>query len=154
MPTSRILRNLAFVVTMGATVVAMQSHVLAMGSSIGEFCYAYYNGYGCPPCSYGGIPPLWNASGTCDFSGQEDPEEVAGWYCYNEGYACASDCEGQYPYFLADYFSWATSESDPCYDVATDPYCWFTWAGGSCTAGSNSSWTCGCSGWNWCECGR
>ena len=152
MRTIRILRGAAFVLTTVTTVLALQSRVLGMGSTIAEFCYAYYNDYGCPPCSYGLIPPGWSAEGTCDFSSQENIEQVAGWYCYCEGAACSDDCQYEYPYFLVDYFSYAMWPSDPCYRAATDPYCWFTWAGGWCVAGPTSSWKCSCSGWNWCEC--
>lgn len=144
-----IIRNLAFLVMVSATLAAMQSRVLTMGTAIVSFCYAWNQSHDCYPCQEGGIPPDWSASGQCDFSAFEDPEQLGAAYCYDQWEACVSACEDEYPYYLAG-FNW--DPWDPCYDILIRPSCWVTWAQGGCDAGMYSSWTCPCSRWNVCEC--
>jgi hypothetical protein len=150
----RIIRNLVFVLLVCTVIGGMQTSVLALGSHFTSFCNAWG---GLHPCSCSdeggwGYPPSWWGIGSCDFSGEEDPQEVGAAYCYDEWIACSADCEGEYPDFLADWYASNWSQQDPCYEVLSDRGCWWTWAEGGCTAGPTSTFTCSCSSWMICEC--
>jgi hypothetical protein len=146
------VRNFAFVAMLCATLAAMQARVLAMGEEIEDACDAWADGegYACWHCATGlGWEPDWEAEGSCDFSGIEDEEQrlnTAGAYCDDLWYACIDSCEEGYDDYLAAYFEWAMSETDPCYPAAIEPSNWWTWGQASCEAGETSQWACSCEG--------
>jgi hypothetical protein len=152
-------RNLAFVLFICSATIAVQVDLLAsMGSALRSACDNWEDGenYDCTDCSTGGgFPPEWEAEGSCDFSEIENEEDLlntAAAYCMEIMEGFDQTCESEYGQNLASYFEWSLPEWDPCYQVAKDSGCWFTWATASCDAGPTSTWSGSCDGWNWCEC--
>jgi hypothetical protein len=144
-------RRVAFVGLVAATMLAVNARVLASGPGIGWFC-SLWASYGCECNQDQGFPPAWSANGSCDFSSEEVPEEVGAAYCEDYWYGCSADCESAYPSYLANYYDSTLPKQDACYRAMTSPNCWVTWADGSCSAGSNSTWGCSCGRFMWCDC--
>ena len=154
-------RNLAFIVLLCSMFLALQANVFAsMTSTIQDFCEAWEDGpnWDCTECATGlGFPPGWSADGECDFSGIEDENErleVAGAYMADAWFACDDACgpnEG-YPQWVAEWYWWATSESDPCFSVLTDDECWWTWGQAGGQTGTFTTWSCSCQRFNVCVC--
>jgi hypothetical protein len=153
------LRHFSFILLLSAAFVATQARVLAMGGHISEFCDNWDSGedYECTDCNDDeGIPPDWNANGSCDFSGIEDEElllQTAAAYCEGFYDACEDECSQDYPAFVADYYESVMNETEPCYQAATSPECFEAWAQGGCIAGAESTWECSCGVFFVCECG-
>jgi hypothetical protein len=160
MGSLKTVRNLGFVAMLCTIFAAVEARVLAvgMGDAIEEACAGWFDGegYDCQDCSTGeGFPPDWGAHGSCDFSGIEDEEErliTAGNYCDGMWYACMESCETEYDDYVAAWFEFYMSPSDPCYEAAKDPSNWSTWGQGSCLAGNTSSWECSCDAFFFGEC--
>lgn len=150
MITVRMARNLMFIVMLAITVMASETGVLAMGASLGEACDP--EEYTCE-CNIGnGFPPGWEASGNCDFSEANDPEQEGGAFCNGIYDACDEDCGEPYAEYVANYYSAYMNPSDPCYSAATDPDSYITWGNGSCNAGGFTTWWCSCQFFFFAEC--
>ena len=152
-------RNLAFVTLVCIGTFAFETKVFAaMGDALENVCDNWDNGVGfnCTHCSTGGgFPPEWTAEGSCDFSeieSQEEREQTAAAYCMEHMGGFDQTCETEFDNHLATWFEFNMSTSDPCYQAAKTPGCWFTWANASCDAGAQSSWNGNCEAFLTCEC--
>ena len=151
-------RNLAFVVMLGAGFAATQADLLAVGGAIRSFCDAWedHGSYDCTDCNTDqSFPPGWDASGSCDFSGIVDEEEMlltAAAYVQSAGSACDETCGGEYADYIADWYEDFGNPFDPCYQAQKDPQCWVTWSQAGGDAGPQSSWNCSCQYFFYCEC--
>ena len=159
MPSLTLVRKLSFVLFVCIACVAIEVRVFAaMGDALENVCDNWDNGVGfnCTNCSMGGgFPPEWTANGSCDFSeieDQEEREQTAAAYCMEHMSGFDQTCETEFDNYLATYFDNYMPTSDPCYNSAKRPECWFTWANASCDAGTSSSWSGNCDAFFICEC--
>lgn len=151
--TARALRRLSFCVVLAATVFAARTGVLAMGTHISGWCASWSGTYD-GECWVGdGFPPGWYSHGYIDLSEEEEPELTGAGLCNGLYDSCDEECGNDYADYVAEYYSYYLSQSDPCYNVATSPECYLTWADGSCDAGPTTTWSCGCQAFNICDCG-
>jgi hypothetical protein len=145
MNTSARLRNIAFVIMMGAGVGAMDTGLLASYSI--EDCAGWDGTYDCTCNDEEGS---W--SGQCDFSQSSDPLGLANEFCADTFGKCIDTCEGDY--FEQNVDAKVEEECpvfDPC-DPACYEECWIAFAGtNGCNAGEESDFSCGCEWFNWCE---
>jgi hypothetical protein len=140
MRTLRSLRNIAFVLMLGAGIAAMETRLLAAYSI--DDCAGWSGGYDCS-CDDG--PPSW--SGTCDFSETSDPLGLANEFCISTFSECISSCESS---------EWAEEVAEancnPWDPRTCDPDCYATYAAeNSCNAGETSDFSCSCDYYLWCE---
>jgi len=146
---SRVIRKVSFVIMMCATFVAAQSRVLAMGSYLNDSCYPGTSECSCHEnLTYSS---LWSMSGSCDFSSAEDPIARGYDYCNGVFSACNSECDNNYPEYVANWWESYGDPWDPYFELQIRPSCWWGFAiDNGCSSGEFPEWTCTCDGFNWC----
>ncbi len=146
---SRLLRGATFLALIGAIVVGIQYRVLAMGNYLADSCPPGTQECTClQNLTYG---PDWSMSGSCDFSSDPDPIARGEDYCDGVFNACNSECYNNYPAYVASWYESYGDPWDPYYSVETKESCWWGYpVDDYCAAGELASWTCTCTGFNWC----
>ena len=143
MKTLRVARNL---LAIGLLCLFMTASGQTVFADMDGFCSGWVSGYACS-CGPEGD---WSWAGACNFENEENPLELQDAFCEGSSWECNDDC------WSWDYREWLASQDPECvwdpFMNKCDPECWFGFVSDySCTPGTNSSFSCSCSGYMYCE---